>query len=77
VHADLKEKYEADHIGPPAKKLPYEDLMSIPEYKAAYNAACAAAEPKKGERPDRDPQVGCDRAVVWASDQQACKGASM
>lgn len=60
VHADLKQHYEADHTGPPAKPLPYPDLMNILTYKAAYKAACAAAQPEKGDRPDRDPQVCCD-----------------
>lgn len=65
AHAELKRQYESDHMSA-SKDLPYPDLMQVPEYKAAYNAACAAAEPEKGlRRPDRDPQVttGCTAAV--------------
>lgn len=58
AHAELKQRYEADHMGPPPRSMKYPDIMCIPEYKAAYKSACAAAEPEKGLRPDRDPQVG-------------------
>lgn len=60
VHADLKMRYEAEHMGPPKVAMPYPDLLDILEYKTAYDAACAASEPVKGERLDRDPQVGTD-----------------
>jgi hypothetical protein len=50
--------YEAQHMGPPKVEMPYPDLLDILEYKTAYEAACAASEPVKGEWPDRDPQVG-------------------
>lgn len=43
---------------PPKVEMPYPDLLDILEYKTAYEAACAASEPVKGEWPDRDPQVG-------------------
>ena len=56
MHANLKQRYEADHIAA-AIKLPVADLLKLPEYQAAYKAACAGQEPMKGERPDRDPQV--------------------
>jgi hypothetical protein len=67
VHADLKQHYEADHMGPPVKPLPYPDLTDILTYKAAYKAACGAAQTDKGERPDRDPQVCCDVCAVAAA----------
>jgi hypothetical protein len=54
-------RYEAQHMDPPKVDMPCPDLLDILEYKTAYEAACAASEPVKGERPDRDPQVGwCD-----------------
>lgn len=72
AHAELKLRYEADHMAPPAKRLPYADLMDILEYKAAYQKACAAAEPEKGLRPDHDPQV---RGSTLAGVVPACKDA--
>jgi hypothetical protein len=51
-------RYEKEHMGPPKVRMPYPDLLNIVEYKTAYQAACSASEPMKGERPDRDPQVG-------------------
>jgi hypothetical protein len=56
VHANLKMRHQADHIAADIK-LPVADLLQLPEYEKAYKAACAAQEPMKGERPDRDPQV--------------------
>mgnify|MGYP001810014080 CR=1 FL=1 len=63
VHADLKMRYEAEHMGPPKVAMPYPDLLDILEYRTAYDAACAASEPVKGERLDRDPQVGAETHI--------------